>query len=234
MTPYSKDLPTSSAFPTLPLQNTLGEILSHHGLRQLRLAETEKYAHVTFFLNGGSEQIFAKETRLLIHSPHVATYDLQPEMSAPELTNTLVNAIKQGDYDVIICNYANADMVGHTGDFKAAVLAIECLDRAMHAVGEALNDVGGQLLITADHGNAESMFDNITHQPHTAHTNQPVPFLYVGPKNWVARTATGLLIDVAPTVLTLLGITPPIEMTGQTLLVHQATCPLGTAAQATL
>ena len=222
MTSYSKDLATQSAFPTMSLHNTLGEVLAKHGLRQLRLAETEKYAHVTFFLNGGSEQVFANETRQLIPSPHVATYDLQPEMSAPELTKTLVDAIQQGDYDVIICNYANADMVGHTGDFHATVLAIECLDRSMRAVGEALNDVGGQLLITADHGNAESMFDDATHQPHTAHTNQPVPFLYVGQKKWQANASTGRLIDIAPTLLTLLGIAPPIEMTGHPMLIANA------------
>ena len=221
MTPYSNDLPTRSAFPTAPLCNTLGEVLSNHRLRQLRLAETEKYAHVTFFLNGGSEQAFPNETRILINSPNVATYDLQPEMSAHALTKTLVNAIQQGDYDVIICNYANADMVGHTGSLPATVLAIECLDRAMHSVWEALQGVGGQLLITADHGNAESMFDDSTHQPHTAHTNQPVPFLYVGHEGWKAIAPTGLLIDVAPTVLALLGITPPIEMTGHALFVRR-------------
>lgn len=174
-----------------------------------------------FFLNGGSEQAFPNETRILINSPNVATYDLQPEMSAHALTKTLVNAIQQGDYDVIICNYANADMVGHTGNLPATVLAIECLDRAMHSVWEALQGVGGQLLITADHGNAESMFDDSTHQPHTAHTNQPVPFLYVGHEGWKAIAPTGLLIDVAPTVLALLGITPPIEMTGHALFVRR-------------
>ena len=220
MTSYSKNLATRSAFPNLALHNTLGEIIANHGLRQLRLAETEKYAHVTFFLNGGSEQIFPNETRLLINSPKVATYDLQPEMSAAELTNRLVTAIKQQNYDVIICNYANADMVGHTGNFAATVRAIECLDQAMGDIWNALKCVGGQLLITADHGNAEAMFDDTTHQAHTAHTNHPVPLLYVGDKHWKIAEKTGTLIDVAPTVLALLGITPPPEMTGKTLLVE--------------
>jgi 2,3-bisphosphoglycerate-independent phosphoglycerate mutase len=219
MTPYSKSLATDIAFPNMKLENTLGEVLANHGLSQLRIAETEKYAHVTFFLNGGMEAPFPNETRLLIKSPQVSTYDLQPEMSAPELTKSLVQAIEANRYDVIICNYANADMVGHTGDFKACVLAIECLDSAMKTVWEALNKVGGQLLITADHGNAECLFDDETHQPHTAHTNEPVPFVYVGHKHYKTTTSLGSLIDVAPTVLTLLNLTPPIEMTGHTLLV---------------
>lgn len=219
MTSYSKQLKTLVAFPPLALHNTLGEVLAQHGLRQLRLAETEKYAHVTFFLNGGSEQVFENEERILIHSPNVATYDLQPAMSAPELTNIIVKAIADKTHDVIICNYANADMVGHSGLFKATVEAIECLDQAMHAIGNALNEFGGQLLITADHGNAECMYDNLTHQAHTAHTTRPVPLLYVGDTAWHSNAVKGSLIDVAPTLLTLLGITPPPEMTGQTLLV---------------
>lgn len=219
MTSYSENLPTSVAFPNMPLHDTLGEILSKRGLHQLRLAETEKYAHVTFFLNGGSEQVFPNEDRILINSPKVATYDLQPDMSAPELTKVLVDAIRGQTYDVIICNYANADMVGHTGDFDAAVKAIECLDHSMSLIWQALNETGGQLLITADHGNAECMYDENTHQPHTAHTNEPVPLLYIGNKDWHPVSTTGSLIDVAPTLLTLLGITPPIEMTGRSLLV---------------
>lgn len=221
MTSYSKNLPTRSAFPGGILHNTLGEVIANHGLHQLRIAETEKYAHVTFFLNGGSEQPFAQEERLLIQSPKVATYDLQPEMSAPELTQALVTAIQQDKYDVIICNYANADMVGHTGDFAATVKAIECLDESMSKIWQALSQVNGQLLITADHGNAESMFDDATHQAHTAHTNQPVPLLYVGQEDWALTRTTGSLIDVAPTLLTLLGITPPAEMTGHALLVKK-------------
>lgn len=218
MTRYSNDLATQIAYPSLGLSNTLGEVIAGKGLRQLRLAETEKYAHVTFFLNGGSERVFTNEKRILISSPKVATYDLQPEMSAAELTQTLVDAIKNQAYDVIICNYANADMVGHTGDFVATVKAIEYLDQAMSKVWEALSKVDGQLVITADHGNAECMYDNTTDQAHTAHTTQPVPLVYIGQGHWRPISKTGSLIDVAPTVLTLLGITPPTDMTGRPLL----------------
>jgi 2,3-bisphosphoglycerate-independent phosphoglycerate mutase len=219
MTNYADYLPTTCAFPPVSLKNTLGEVLDSHGLTQLRMSETEKYAHVTFFLNGGSEQIFSHETRILIPSPSVSTYDMQPEMSAEKLTEALVSAIESQNYDVIICNYPNADMVGHTGNFAATVCAIECLDRAMHDTWEALNAVGGQLLITADHGNAECMFDDATHQAHTAHTSLPVPLLYVG-GDWHFNTTHGNLIDIAPTILTLLNILPPKEMTGKTLLVE--------------
>ena len=221
MTRFSEQLDTRPVFPPELLQGTLGEVLSAHGLHQLRLAETEKYAHVTFFFNGGSEHVFPNETRLLVPSPAVATYDLQPEMSAKILTQKLVSAILDRTYDVIICNYANADMVGHTGNFQATGRAIECLDNAMHAVGEAIKQVDGHLLITADHGNAESMFDDETHQPHTAHTNLPVPLLYVGQPGWVALAPTGCLIDIAPTVLALLGLSPSPEMSGKALLIHQ-------------
>jgi 2,3-bisphosphoglycerate-independent phosphoglycerate mutase len=221
MTRYGEHLPTKAAFPPLPLYNTLGEILENRNLKQLRISETEKYAHVTFFFNGGLEKIFNQEKRILIPSPLVATYDLQPEMSAKKLTETLVQAIQSHEYDVIICNYPNADMVGHTGDFKAAVHAIECLDQSLHAVGEAINDAGGQLLITADHGNAECMFDETTHQAHTAHTNRPVPLLYIGDRTWQFIETTGGLSDIAPTILTLLGIPVPKEMTGQSLLVKK-------------
>ncbi|MFI4963285.1 MAG: 2,3-bisphosphoglycerate-independent phosphoglycerate mutase, partial [Legionellales bacterium] len=204
MTQYDETLPTTVLFPPQTLRNTLGEVLSAQGLYQLRIAETEKYAHVTFFFNGGNERTFTNEQRILIPSPKVATYDLQPEMSAPELTKTLVKAINSGDYEVLICNYANADMVGHSGNFKATVEAIECLDRCMHQVWQALAQQNGQLLITADHGNAEAMFDDNTNQAHTAHTSDPVPFVYVG-ADWHATCAEGSLIDVAPTVLALLG-----------------------------
>ncbi len=217
MTQYAKHLATQPAFPTQPLTNTLGEILAKHGLRQLRIAETEKYAHVTFFFNGGSEQIFAHEKRILIPSPHVETYDLLPEMSARELTHVLVEAIHSKDYEVIICNYANADMVGHSGKLDATVQAIECLDQCMQKVGQALTDVGGTLLVTADHGNAEVMFNEKINQAHTAHTSKPVPFLYVG-KHWHFKQSTGNLTDIAPTLLALLGIKQPNEMTGTPLL----------------
>lgn len=218
MTQYDKKLPTTMAFSPLSLNNTLGELISAHNLRQLRIAETEKYAHVTFFFNGGSESVFSGEERIMIPSPKVATYDLKPEMSAPELTDALIHAINQDIYDVIICNYANADMVGHSGNFQAAVSAIECLDQCMQRVWQALAKQGGSLLITADHGNAEEMYDDETHQPHTAHTSEPVPFIYVGENGWHFCKQEGSLIDVAPTLLALLGITPPAEMTGHILL----------------
>ncbi|MCW8386511.1 2,3-bisphosphoglycerate-independent phosphoglycerate mutase [Fluoribacter dumoffii] len=217
MTQYDKNLPTSNAFPPILLNNTLGEVLANHDLSQLRIAETEKYAHVTFFFNGGNENIFANEERILIPSPKIPTYDLQPEMSAPQLTECLVEAINSRAYDVIICNYANADMVGHSGNFQATVRAIECLDHCMSTVWKALSQQGGKLLITADHGNAEEMFDETTHQAHTAHTSEPVPFVYVG-GDWHFKRSEGSLIDIAPTMLALLGINPPAEMAGHPLL----------------
>jgi 2,3-bisphosphoglycerate-independent phosphoglycerate mutase len=199
------------------MENTFGEVVAQQGLRQLRIAETEKYAHVTFFFNGGKEQLFDNEKRILIPSPKVATYDLQPEMSAPELTNVLVNAINNYEYDVIICNYANADMVGHSGNFAATLKAIECLDQCMSKVWHALAPLNGTLLITSDHGNAEEMFDDTTKQAHTAHTSEPVPFLYIG-SGWHFISQQGSLVDIAPTMLRLLHITPPPEMTGRILL----------------
>jgi 2,3-bisphosphoglycerate-independent phosphoglycerate mutase len=218
MTQYAKNLPTECAFPPSTLHNTLGDLIAKQGLRQLRVAETEKYAHVTFFFNGGSEQVFDGEDRILIPSPSVATYDLQPEMSAPELTRRLIDAIDNQAYDVIICNYANADMVGHTGNFNATVRAIECLDTCMNDVWRALKNKGGAMVITADHGNAEIMFDDTTQQAHTAHTCQPVPFLFLG-EHWQATGEIGSLIDVAPTLLAILGIDQPADMTGHSLLV---------------
>jgi 2,3-bisphosphoglycerate-independent phosphoglycerate mutase len=224
MTRYAERLDTTPVFPPFCLKHTLGEVLSEHGLRQLRIAETEKYAHVTFFLNGGSEPTFPGEERILIPSPKVATYDMQPEMSAKALTKTILHAIHHNTHDVIICNYANADMVGHTGNFEAAVQAIECLDHAMHAIGDALKTVQGQLLITADHGNAESMFDSGTQLPHTAHTHNLVPLLYVGKNDWQFTPNTrGSLTDIAPTLLTLLNINPPTEMSGHALLTRGET-----------
>ncbi|KTD17341.1 2,3-bisphosphoglycerate-independent phosphoglycerate mutase [Legionella jordanis] len=221
MTRYSKHLLTECAFPPMILHNTLGEVLANEGLSQLRIAETEKYAHVTFFFSGGSEQIFPNEDRILIPSPPVATYDLLPEMSAPALTRTLVNALESEAYDVVICNYANADMVGHTGDFNAAVKAIECLDECLKEVGQAVLNKGGVLLITADHGNAETMFDEQTTQAHTAHTSQPVPLLFIdGKRRFHFIRQEGSLIDIAPTILALLNIEQPSEMTGQALLVE--------------
>lgn len=222
MTAYATTLPTRIVFPKKTLHETLGEVIATAGLRQLRLAETEKYAHVTFFFNGGVETPFPLEERRLIPSPKVKTYDLKPEMSAELLTTTLIEAILSEQYDVIICNYANADMVGHTGDFHAAILAIEALDRAMQQVGEALRQVDGRLCITADHGNAECMFDEQTQQPHTAHTHERVPFLCVDP-TLRATAALGTLSDVAPTVLYLLNLPIPANMTGTVRLVaHHA------------
>jgi 2,3-bisphosphoglycerate-independent phosphoglycerate mutase len=217
MTQYAKNLPSTALFPPVSMSNTLGEVLASHGLRQLRIAETEKYAHVTFFFNGGQEQMFDKEQRILIPSPKVATYDLQPCMSAPELTDTLTKVINNQEYDVIICNYANADMVGHSGNFKATLEAIECLDRCMSKVWQALKPCDGTLFITSDHGNAEEMFNDTTHQAHTAHTSEPVPFVCVG-GNWHFTQPQGSLIDIAPTLLHVMGITPPEEMSGRILL----------------
>lgn len=217
LTQYAKDIHTHIAFPPQTLNNVLGAYIAEKNLKQLRIAETEKYAHVTFFFNGGIEQAFPGEERVLIPSPKVATYDLKPEMSAPELTDKLVAAIQSNQYDLIICNYANPDMVGHTGNFAAAVKAIECIDECLGRIQTALHSVNGEMIITADHGNAECMYDEQTQQPHTAHTSDLVPFVYVGRKAIMTQTA-GTLADVAPTLLYLMGLNPPIEMTGQILL----------------
>lgn len=217
LTQYAADIPAPCAFPPSTLDNVLGEYLASQGKTQLRIAETEKYAHVTFFFSGGREEPFAGEERILIPSPNVATYDLQPEMSAPEVTNRIVEAIEQQRYDVIIVNYANGDMVGHTGVFEAAVKAVECLDNCISRIETALNKVGGEALITADHGNVEQMSDASTGQAHTAHTCEPVPFVYLGPRQ-VSMRDGGILSDVAPTVLTLLGLPQPAEMTGRSIL----------------
>lgn len=217
MTRYADHLPTHVVFPAQDLVDTLGEVLAQHGLRQLRIAETEKYAHVTFFLNGGIERPFNGEDRILIPSPKVKTYDRQPEMSAPELSTAIIKAIQSKQYDVIIANFANADMVGHTGDFKATVVAIEAIDRGLQAIGKAIQQAQGHLLITADHGNAECMFDDSSQQPHTAHTCEKVPLLYIGDPNRRFKEGSASLRDIAPTLLLLLGITPPPAMTGHIL-----------------
>ncbi|WP_150304750.1 2,3-bisphosphoglycerate-independent phosphoglycerate mutase [Pseudomonas saliphila] len=216
LTQYAADIPAPCAFPPFSLDNVLGEYLAKQGKTQLRIAETEKYAHVTFFFSGGREEPFEGEERILIPSPQVATYDLQPEMSAPEVTDRIVEAIEQQRYDVIIVNYANGDMVGHTGIFEAAVAAVECLDVCIDRITQALAKVGGEALITADHGNVEQMSDDSTGQAHTAHTCEPVPFVYVGPRNVSLRDG-GILSDVAPTMLTLLGLEQPAEMTGRSI-----------------
>jgi 2,3-bisphosphoglycerate-independent phosphoglycerate mutase len=218
LTEYSDDFGVPVAFPPERLNNVLGAYLSGLGLRQLRIAETEKYAHVTFFFNGGEETPFEFEDRILVPSPNVATYDLQPEMNAFELTDKLVDAIKSGEYDTIICNYANPDMVGHTGNFAATVQAIEALDKCLERVVAALREVGGEALITADHGNAEKMEDEDTGQAHTAHTTNPVPLIYVGPRHFEFLDGSGALSDVAPTMLYLMGIEQPDEMRGHNLL----------------
>jgi len=217
LTQYAESLKTSCAFPPQTLKNSLGEYLSSLGKTQLRMAETEKYAHVTFFFSGGKEDCYPGEERTLIPSPDVATYDLQPEMSAPELTQKLVAAIHSKNFDLIVCNYANGDMVGHTGNFDAAVKAIETLDQCIEKVVQAVTEAGGECLITADHGNAEQMSDPSTGQPHTAHTCEPVPLIFIGRDAKMADTEAALS-DVAPTLLSLMGIDQPSEMTGHNLL----------------
>jgi len=217
LTEYAADLPAAVAFPPDSLRNTLPEVLAAHGLTQLRIAETEKYAHVTFFFSGGVEQAYPGEARVLIPSPKVATYDLKPEMSCPELTDQLVDAIRQQRYDVVICNIANPDMVGHTGVLEAAIRAAEAVDQALGRITAALREVGGEMLLTADHGNLEMMRDDATGQPHTAHTTGPVPLVYLGRP--ARLKADGALKDIAPTLLTLLGLPQPAEMSGHSLVV---------------
>ncbi|MFZ4965863.1 2,3-bisphosphoglycerate-independent phosphoglycerate mutase [Pseudomonas sp. Mn2068] len=217
LTQYAASIPAPSAFAPGSLENVLGDYLAKNGKTQLRIAETEKYAHVTFFFSGGREEPFPGEERILIPSPKVATYDLQPEMSAPEVTDRIVDAIEHQRYDVIVVNYANGDMVGHSGVFDAAVKAVECLDLCVGRIVEALDKVGGEALITADHGNVEQMEDESTGQAHTAHTTEPVPFIYVGKRELKVREG-GVLADVAPTMLKLLGLKQPEEMTGTSIL----------------
>lgn len=220
LTEYNKDFDIPVAFPPERVANGLGEYVSQLGLHQLRLAETEKYAHVTFFFNGGIEEPFEGEDRILVPSPKVATYDLKPEMSAPEVTDHLVESIQGGKYDVIICNYANTDMVGHTGNFTAAVEAIETVDQCLGRVVAALHRVGGEMLVTADHGNAEKMQDQETGQAHTAHTTNLVPLIYVGERE-AHFIENGSLCDVAPTLLRIMDLPQPPEMTGKPLLEFQ-------------
>jgi len=206
-------------FPSSRLSNGLGEIVAKAGMRQLRIAETEKYAHVTFFFNGGEEAVFPNEERILVPSPKVATYDLQPEMSAFEVTDKLVGAIGSGRFDLIVVNYANTDMVGHTGDLGAAIKAVEAVDQCLGRLEAAVIKAGGALLVTADHGNAEMMHDPATGQAHTAHTMNLVPAILVGGPKGVKRLADGRLADVAPTLIELLGLERPAEMTGHSLLI---------------
>ncbi len=217
LTQYSADIHAPCAFPPSELVNTLGEYMEKMGKTQLRIAETEKYAHVTFFFSGGREEPFEGEKRVLVASPKVATYDQQPEMSAPEVTDRLVQEIRSGEHDLIICNYANCDMVGHTGDFDAAVKAVQAVDESIGRVVAALGEVGGQCLITADHGNAEQMEDPGTGQAHTAHTCELVPLIYAGPQ--AIQLKDGILSDLAPTLLDLMSVEQPAEMSGKSLLV---------------
>ena len=217
LTSYGEDFAQlPAAFGPQQIREGFGEYLAQQGLRQLRFAETEKYAHVTYFFNGGVETPYAGEDRIMVPSPKVATYDLQPEMSAREVTDKLVAAIQARKYDAIVCNYANGDMVGHTGNLAATTRAIEVLDECIGRIVDAMRDIGGEVLITADHGNAETMRDETSQQPHTAHTLNLVPLLYIGRK---ARIADGgALQDVAPTLLAMMGLPKPAAMTGRSLL----------------
>ena len=219
MTPYDETMPNVEvAFRKEEIRNTFGEYISKKGLKQLRIAETEKYAHVTFFFNGGEEKQYEGEDRILVPSPKVETYDLKPEMSACEVTDKVIEAIKSEKYDSIILNYANPDMVGHTGSIDAAVKALETINDCVAKVVEAVKSVDGVLLITADHGNAEQMIDYKTGEPHTAHTTNPVPLAVVGlPGNKKVRE--GRLADLAPTMLDIMGLEKPDEMTGESLIV---------------
>ena len=220
MTQYDAELDLPFAFAPQDLRNTLGEYLSGLGKTQLRIAETEKYAHVTFFFNGGQETPFPGEERILVPSPKVPTYDLQPEMSAPEVTRRVVEEIRQGKFDFIVLNYANCDMVGHTGVFEAAVKAVEAVDAGLGQVLEAIKEMGGTAIVTADHGNAEQMVDPETGEAHTAHTSNLVPvWLFNAPEGWGLKS--GILADLAPSILDLMGIAQPPEMTGQSLIVRR-------------
>ena len=206
---------------TRPGLNTFGEYLAAHNMTQARIAETEKYAHVTFFFNGGVEEPNKGEDRILVKSPKVPTYDLQPEMSAPEVCEKLVAAIKSEKYDVIIINFANPDMVGHTGVEAAAIKAVEAVDECVGKAVEALKEVDGQMFICADHGNAEQLVDYETGEPYTAHTTNPVPFILVNADPKYTLRENGCLADIIPTLIQLMGMEQPAEMTGKSLLVEK-------------
>jgi 2,3-bisphosphoglycerate-independent phosphoglycerate mutase len=220
LTEYSEELNRylATLFPPEDLHDTFGEIVANAGMKQLRIAETEKYAHVTFFFNGGRETVFPGEERILVPSPKVATYDLQPEMSAAEVTDKVVEAIGSGRLDVVVINYANTDMVGHTGHLDAAITAVETVDRCLGRLDNAVEAAGGTLVITADHGNAEVMRDPETGEPYTAHTLNPVPLIIVNPPGTIAQVNNGRLADVAPTLLDILGLPKPAAMTGHSLI----------------
>ncbi|MFL2499635.1 MAG: 2,3-bisphosphoglycerate-independent phosphoglycerate mutase [Porticoccaceae bacterium] len=216
-TEYEATLDLPCAYPPENLVNSLGEYLASQGKQQLRIAETEKYAHVTFFFSGGREALYDGEERILIPSPDVETYDQQPEMSAFEVTEKLVDAIHSGRFDTIICNYANCDQVGHTGDFEASVKAVEAVDNCLKQVLDAAATQQGEVLITADHGNVEEMFDESSNQPHTQHTTLPVPLVYSGPHQ-ILLDSGGSLADIAPTILDMMGLDKPAEMSGRSLI----------------
>jgi 2,3-bisphosphoglycerate-independent phosphoglycerate mutase len=217
LTSYGEDFARiPAAFAPQNVTNGFGEYVAAQGMKQLRIAETEKYAHVTYFFNGGVETPYPGEERILVPSPKVATYDLKPEMSADEVTDRLVDAIRSRQYGAIICNFANGDMVGHTGNLAAATRAIEVLDECIGRAVAAMRDAGGEVLITSDHGNAETMLDEASRQPHTAHTLNVVPLLYVGRKAKIANR--GALQDVAPTLLAMMGLPQPPQMTGKSLI----------------
>ncbi len=218
LTEYAGDIPASCAYPPAKLVNGIGEYVSDLGLTQLRIAETEKYAHVTFFFSGGREELYPGEERTLVPSPDVATYDLQPEMNAPELTDKLVAAIKSGKHDLIVCNYANGDMVGHTGVYSAAVKAAECIDECLKRITTAILEVNGECLITADHGNAEQMVNLETGGPLTSHTTGPVDLVYVHSNNDGRTINPGSLCDVSPTLLNIMNLEQPAEMSGTSLI----------------
>ena len=221
-TEYDVTIPNKEvAFKPQKLTNTLGEYLSSLGIKQLRTAETEKYAHVTFFFNGGVEEPNPNEDRWLVPSPKVATYDMKPEMSAVEVTDGLVNAIQSGEYDFIIVNYANPDMVGHTGVMEAAIQAVETVDTCIGRVMDALLEKQGQMFLCADHGNSDQMIDPATGETFTAHTTNPVPFILVNYTDGIGLKEGGKLADIAPTLLEMMGIPKPEEMTGESLLVSK-------------
>jgi len=221
-TEYDETIPNKLvAFQKTTITNTFGEFLAAHKKTQARIAETEKYAHVTFFFNGGIEEPNEGEERILVKSPKVSTYDLQPEMSAPAVCDKLVEAIESGKYDVIIVNFANPDMVGHTGIENAAVKAVEAVDRCVGRAVEAIKKVNGQMFICADHGNAEQLIDYVTGEPFTAHTTNPVPFILVNGDPSYALKEGGCLADIAPTLIELMGMEQPGEMTGKSLLIKR-------------
>jgi len=219
-TNYDETMPNVQvAFKKEPLKNTFGEVISNNKKTQLRIAETEKYAHVTFFFNGGEEKQYEGEDRILVPSPKVETYDMKPEMSAPEVTEKVCEALENDKYDVIILNYANTDMVGHTGSLQAAIRAVETVDECVGKVVRIIEEKGGSLIITADHGNAEQMIDYKTGEPHTAHTTNPVPIILITENKDIKLKENGKLADLAPTMLDLMGIEQPEEMSGESLLI---------------